>query len=64
MNTRNVFGLDESGIEVEELAFSEVIEITGITPVDSVCDQYQRYYDYFDKRWEEDAQRLLDRDFA
>jgi len=33
---KNVFGLYEGGIEVDELTFSEVIEITGITPVDSV----------------------------
>ena len=33
---KNVFGLYEDGIEVDELTFSEVIEITGITPVDSV----------------------------
>ena len=40
---RNVFGLYEDGIEVEELTFSEVIEITGITPVDSVQRKRQMH---------------------
>jgi hypothetical protein len=38
-NPMNIFGIDETSNDsyvVEELSFDEVIEITGITPVDSV----------------------------
>jgi hypothetical protein len=55
---------DETEVEVEELTFSEVIEITGITPVDSVQRKRQIRREFYRSIRGDYDEMYAEQDFA